>query len=458
METGPQIDIAQILESRRLGQFQLLTLALGVLALFVNGLDYSAVNVAAPAIARGLHIAPSDMRAVFGWSFGGIFAGSVLLGIFGDRYGRKPGLLLAVLAYSIPALLTASAHTVAELSFWRFFAGLGIGGAVPNTIALLTETAPKPYRVTFVMAAFVGYSTGNASIAQVAAWFGGEFGWQIVFIVAGGAGLALSLLLTFLLPESLPFLAATRPASPVLRRLARRAAPELALPADARFVSSGEKRGARVALFQLFSSYRRIATPLLWIAFFAESLTFMTYSAWLAVILEQAGLAPRAAALTFSYGAFAAMVSIVLFGRLIDRFGPRTTVIPALLTVAAIVELGRGNLSPLLISVTAVIAMGCAAATHQSLNGIVGGFYPTIIRGKGVGYATGMGRISAILGPIAVGWLMVTNTPLQQTLWAIAAPELVVASAAIGLDIVRRSPSAAADFAFPQTVTVQTTT
>jgi hypothetical protein len=69
-----------------------------------------------------------------------------------------------------------------------------------------------------------------------------------------------------------------------------------------------------------------------------------------------------------------------------------------------------------------------------------------------------MGRISAILGPIAVGWLMVTNTPLQQTLWAIAAPELVVASAAIGLDIVRRSPSAAADFAFPQTVTVQTTT
>lgn len=456
MDSTPQIDIAQILERRGLGRFQLFTLALGVLALFVNGLDYSAVNVAAPAIARGLHIAPSAMRAVFGWSFGGIFAGSVLLGIFGDRYGRKAGLIVAVLAYSIPALLTATAHTVGEVSLYRFLAGVGIGGAVPNTIALLTETAPKKYRVTFVMAAFVGYSTGNASIAQVAAWLGPNFGWQIVFWVAGGAGLALSLLLIFALPESLPFLTVTRADSPALRRLAARAAPEILIPPDARFVSREKSGGAKFSLHLLFSSYRRIATPLLWIAFFAESLTFMTYSAWLAVILEQAGLAPRTAALTFSYGAFAAVAAILLFGRLIDRFGPRATVVPALLTVAAIVELGRGNLSPLMLSVTAVLAMGCAAATHQSLNGIVGGFYPTIVRGKGVGYATGMGRLSAILGPIAAGWLMAANTPLQQTLWAIAAPELVVASAAIGLDLIRRSPSAAADFAYATTATIRT--
>src|SRR5438105_11418273 len=208
MESGPAIDIAQVLENRALGRFQLLTLALGVLALFVNGLDYSAVNVAAPAIARGLHIAPSAMRGVFGWSFGGIFVGSVLLGIFGDRYGRKAGLIVAVLAYSIPALLTASADSVGELSTYRFLAGLGIGGAVPNTIALLTETAPKKYRVTFVMASFVGYSTGNATIAQVAAWVGPAVGWQAVVLVARGAGVALSLLVQVAFPERVSFVAA----------------------------------------------------------------------------------------------------------------------------------------------------------------------------------------------------------------------------------------------------------
>jgi len=448
MDSVPQIDLGEILERRPIGRFQLVTLALGVLALFVNGLDYSATNVAAPAVLRAFHAGRGAMGPVFGWSFFGIFLGSILLGIAGDRWGRKTGLIIAVLAYSVPALLTGFAHSLGELSLYRFLAGLGIGGAVPNTIALLTETAPKRYRVTFVMAAFVGYSTGNAGIAQVAAWLIPGFGWQVVFVVAGGMGLLLTILLAFTLSESLPFLAATKPQSMALRQLAKRAIPEVVIPANARFVSR-ESDGTGFSLKLLFSSYRRIATPLLWIAFFAESLTFMTYSAWLAVILEQSGLTPRVAALTFSYGAFAAVVAILFFGRLIDRFGPRTTVVPALLTVASILVLASGNLQPLPLAAMAVIAMGCAAATHQSLNGIVGGFYPTIIRGNGVGYATGMGRMSAILGPIVVGWLMAANTPLQQTLWAIAAPELVVAAAAIGLDFVRRSPSAAADFAIP---------
>jgi AAHS family 4-hydroxybenzoate transporter-like MFS transporter len=450
MDNRPAIDLGQILERRPIGRFQFVTLALGVLALFVNGLDYSAANVAAPAVLRAFHAGRGAMGPVFGWSFFGIFIGSVLLGVAGDRYGRKTGLIVAVLAYSLPALLTAFAHSLGELSLYRFLAGLGIGGAVPNTIALLTETAPKRYRVSFVMAAFVGYSTGNATIAQVAAWLIPSFGWQVVFVVAGGMGLLLSLLLALTLSESLLFVAATKPESAALRQLTTRALPELSIPADARFVS-GDSGGAGFNLKLLFSSYRRIATPLLWIAFFAESLTFMTYSAWLAVILEQAGLTPRVAALTFSYGAFAAVAAILVFGRLIDRFGPRTTVVPALLTVASIFALASANLPQLPLAAMAVVAMGCAAATHQSLNGIVGGFYPTIIRGNGVGYATGMGRMSAVLGPIVVGWLMAANTPLQQTLWAIAAPELVVAAAAIGLDIVRRSPSAALDFAMPFT-------
>lgn len=328
---------------------------------------------------------------------------------------------------------------------YRLIAGLGIGGAVPNTIALLTETAPTRYRVTFVMAAFVGYSTGNAAIAQVAAWFVPSQGWQIVFLVAGGLGLALSVLLALTLYESLPYLAVTRPGDTTLRKLAARAAPDLAIPQNAHLVASGNA-ATRFSLDLLFSSYRRIATPLLWIAFFAESLTFMTYSAWLAVILEQSGLAPRAAALTFSYGAFAAVVAILLFGRLIDRFGPRTTVIPAVLTALCVAALGSGHLSRLGLSAIAVLAMGCAAATHQSLNGIVGSFYPTSFRGNGVGYATGMGRISSIIGPVFVGWLMAANTPLQVTLAAIAAPELVVAAVAVGLHIVRSSHAAAGDF------------
>jgi AAHS family 4-hydroxybenzoate transporter-like MFS transporter len=441
------VDIGPALENRRVSPFQLLTLALGFLILFVDGLDYSAVNVGAPSILRAFGAERSAMGFVFGWGYFGIFVGSVLFGFIGDKYGRKPGLVLGVLAYSLPALFTLFATSLEELSVFRFLAGIGIGGVVPNTIALLTETAPKRYRVTFVMIAFVGYSLGNASIAQVAARFIPAYGWSIVFLVAGVLGITLSLGLALALPESVPWLAAARPDSPKLRRLAARAVPELRITSDTRVVLRRSPNETHFSLALLFSSYRRIATPLLWIAFFAESLTFMTLSAWLAVILEAAGLSPTQAALTFSYGAFGAILAILFVGRLLDRFGPKAAVLSAVLAVSAIVYLGTSGLSPALITIIAIVALACASATHQSLNGIVGGFYPTIIRGNGVGYATGMGRVAAIVGPVIVGYLMAAKVPLQEVLFFIAAPDLVVAAACVGLDRLRKSRTAAEDAA-----------
>jgi AAHS family 4-hydroxybenzoate transporter-like MFS transporter len=441
------VDLGPVLENRRVGAFQSMTLALGCLILFVDGLDYSAGNVGAPAILRAFHAERGDMGFVFGWSYFGIFVGSVLFGHIGDKFGRKLGAVLGVLAYSLPALFTMFATSLEELTVWRFLAGIGIGGVVPNTIALLTETAPKRFRVTFVMIAFVGYSLGNASAGQAAAWLIPSFGWPIVFLVAGIAGMVLSIVLVFVLPESIPFLAATKPDSPKLRRLVARAAPELALTADTRIVLRRPANETHFSLTLLFNSYRRIATPLLWIAFFAESLTFMTLSAWLAVILEAAGLPPREAALTFSGGAFGAMLAILIVGRLIDRFGPKAAVLSAVAAVSAIIYLGTPGLTPIVITIIAVLALACASATHQSLNGIVGGFYPTIIRGNGVGYATGMGRIAAIVGPVIVGYLMAVKIPLKDVLFFIAAPDLVVAAACVALDVLRRSPQARADFA-----------
>jgi len=194
----------------------------------------------------------------------------------------------------------------------------------------------------------------------------------------------------------------------------------------------------------LFIDYRRTATPIIWLAFFAESMTYLTLTAWLVVVLEQAGLAPVQAALAYSYSQLGAIVAILVLARLLDRFGPKASVLSACIAVAAIMCLAIPGLSPPLITVIAILAVACASATHQSLIGIVGGFYPTIIRGNGVGYATGMGRFGAMLGPVIAGYLL-SKFPLHYALFAIAAPDLVVAAACIGLDrCARRNASAAA--------------
>ncbi len=436
------VDVGRLLEDRKLGAFHALTLGLCVLILFVDGLDFSALNVGAPAILRAFGAERSEMGFVFSCGFFGIFAGSLLFGYLGDRYGRKTGAIIGVLAYSIPALLTVFATSMEQLAAFRFLSGLGMGGVVPNVIALLNETAPKKYCVTFVMVAYIGYSMGNASIAQVAAWFIPTYGWSIVFLVAGVAGLALSVATYFLLPESIPYLTVTKPDAPQLRALVARAAPEQRIGADTRFVLHRPASEMRFALKLLFNDYRKFATPLLWLAFFCESMTYMTLAAWFSVLLEQAGLVPTQAALAFSYAYVGAMVAIMGLARLVDAFGPKAAVLSAAPAMMALTYLGTPGLSASVVTMVGIIAMACSSATHQALNGIVGGFYPTIIRSNGVGYASGMGRVAAIIGPGVAGYLLSANLPLQDVLTIIAGPYLVVSVICLALDRLQRKIAA----------------
>ena len=180
------------MESRKLGRFHAVAFALCFLILFVDGLDYSAANVGAPAILRAFNAERAAMGTiVFGWGYFGIFIGSVSL-----RHCRQTATAgssapcWACFAYSLLlALLTPLASSLDQVTMFRFLAGIGIGGVVPNTIALLTETGAQAFprqrgdgRLRRI------FALGNATIGQVAAWFIPTFGWSIVFLVAGAAG------------------------------------------------------------------------------------------------------------------------------------------------------------------------------------------------------------------------------------------------------------------------------
>jgi AAHS family 4-hydroxybenzoate transporter-like MFS transporter len=164
----------------------------------------------------------------------------------------------------------------------------------------------------------------------------------------------------------------------------------------------------------------------------------MTLAAWFSVILEDAGLVPTQASLVFSYAYVGAMIAIVILARLIDFFGPRAAIISASIAGAGLIYLGTPGLGATAITVVAILSLAVSSATHQSLNGIVGGFYPTIVRGNGVGYASGMGRAAAIIGPLIAGSLLAAKLPLQAVLASIAAPYLVVAVVCLALDRLQR--------------------
>ena len=428
------IEVSGFVDRQKLNTFHLLTVILCFLILFADGLDFSAANVAAPAILRAFHAEKSAMGFVFGWGYFGIFVGSLFFGYIGDRFGRKVGAISGVLAYSLPALATVFASSLDQLALLRFLAGLGIGGVIPNTVALLNETAPTRFRASFVMVAFLGYSAGIASTGLIAARFLSEFGWPVVFLAAGIAGTVLGIVLAFVLPESVRFLTLAAPDSPRLRILLARIAPESPVDAHARFfLHEDTKRKFSIRL--LFTGNRWMATSLLWVGYFAEALTFMTLSSWLPLLLESAGLRPVQASLAFSYSAFGAIAAILLLSRLLDKFGPMVALVSTVSCIVMLIFLGRPAASFGAIMTAAILAFSFSSGTHTSLNATVGAFYPTGIRGNGVGYATGMGRIAGIVGPVVTGLLLSAKLPLRPMLYLIAAPYVIVAIVFFGLGI-----------------------
>lgn len=433
MSEQKTIEIAELVGNAKLGRFHLAMLLLCFLMIFIDAFDLSTVNVAAPAILRAFGGDKKAMGVVFGAGYFGILIGCWIFGYVSDRWGRRTGALWSILVYTAPAFIIPFATSLDQLVYLRFLAGVGLGGVMPTTLAFLAETAPKRYRASFAMVALFGFPAGTASIGLVAAGLIPSFGWTAVFFAAGGAGLLLGILLAFVLPESIQFLAVKRPDSPELKIMARHFAPALAIDADTRFAVRQEQKTKGFTVVALFGAEQRMATALLWLAYFAEGLTYITISAWLTVVLESAGLAPTQASLTFSYAALGGIVVACLLMRPLDRFGPMASVVTALIAIAAIVTLGTPGIPAWLIVASAIAVHSFCSATHSSLNGTVGLFYPTSIRSNGVGWASGLGRIASMIGPVVVGYLLAWQLPLQDVLYIVAAPYLVLVLACIGL-------------------------
>jgi MFS transporter, AAHS family, 4-hydroxybenzoate transporter len=427
------VEISELVGNAKLGRFHLAMLVLCFLMIFFDAFDLSTVNVAAPALLRAFGGDKKTMGVVFGAGYFGILVGGWIIGYLSDLWGRRNGALLSIIAYSVPALTIPFAGSLNEIMYLRFLAGIGMGGVMPTTLAFLAETAPKRFRASFAMMALFGFPAGTAAIGFVAAKLIPLFGWAAVFFAAGGAGLALGILLFFALPESIQFLAVKRPHSPALPRMARHFAPALAIDATTNFHVRQAQKKEGFALLELFGAEQRLATALLWLAYFVEGLTYITISAWLTVVLEAAGLAPTDASLTFSYAALGGIVVACLLMRPLDRFGPMASVVTALIAIAAIVTLGTPNIPIWLIIASAIAVHSFCSATHSSLNGVVGLFYPTSIRSNGVGWASGLGRIASMIGPVVVGYLLAWQLPLRDVLYIVAAPYVVLVLACIGL-------------------------
>jgi MFS transporter, AAHS family, 4-hydroxybenzoate transporter len=439
------INIGRYIDDRPLSAFQIRVICLCALVIGLDGFDAQALGFVAPALSKDLHLAQGALGPVFGASLFGVMVGSLLFGALADYFGRKWLVIAGVLVFALGSLATSRASSVSDLVILRFLTGLGLGGVLPNTIALTGEYSPQRRRTLLIMLMFMTVSLGSAIGGSVAAKLVSAYGWQVIFVIGGILPLLLCPVLILWLPESLSLLALDERKSGRVRTLLMRIDPSANFAADARFTIV-EESGKGFLLPQLFTNHRLVPTLLLWVMFFMNMLDIYFLNSWLPTLTHGVGLDLQAAIAVGVAFQFGGMFGTVALGLLIERLGfHRVLFLTYVAGFASIVTIGlAGAVLPIL--APAVFIAGVAVIGGQiGCNAYAARLYPTYIRATGIGWALGIGRFGSILGVTVGGLMLAAQWGIPSLFQASAVPQLCSALVILGLALLSmrrgRAPS-----------------
>jgi AAHS family 4-hydroxybenzoate transporter-like MFS transporter len=432
MRDGKIIDVNEVIERQKLGPFQIMLGVLLLLAMFVDGFEAQAPGFAAPAIIKAWGIPRSSMGLVFGAGNLGLMLGAVLLGILGDRFGRKRTIVVGCLMLAVFSLLTMFATDLTTLRLLRVGSGIGVGGVLPSVIALGTEFSPKRVQAAIIWTLLIGYQFGASSGALISTFLFVNYGWQVMFLIGAILPLVTALLVLAFLPESVRFLALDVSARDRMARVLARIAPGLLINPDTRLIVHEEKKsGFRLA--HLFADGRAAFTLLLWAVYVANLMALQFLLTWLPTVLESPTVPRGVAALATVLVPMGGVVGGLILSRFLDSGSIRPVAIAFALGVPLVALIGSSGSATWLLML-ATFGAGCAIIGGQTnLHAAAGRFYPTFIRSNGIGWANGVGRIGSILGPVIGGVLIGLDLPTSQLFLFAAVPPLCAAIACFAL-------------------------
>jgi len=430
---GQSIRIDDLVDGQRIRGFNLNLLFWSFLAMFADGYDISVMPFALPTLSKLWHVDAGLQGYVLTASLVGVLAGSPLLGYVGDRYGRKVAILLGSVIYGVTTLAVIWSHGYWATIGLRFCTGIGIGGLMPNTIALNSELSPRRLRATLVVLMFTGITLGSSAPGLISAWALPRFGWSVLFLVGGAVPLLVAACLYFALPESVKFLAGRPERHRELLATARRMRRDLTLDEDTRFETTARPRpdGGGLGIGEIFGSGFKAITPLLWVCFVTTLMANYFLNSWMPTLFNSAGLTPEKAALASSLYHIGGTVGGLLISVLLDQFGFVVIAVLFVLAAPAIAAIGGSGMSYAALAPLAAVAGLCVLGAQFGNNAAAGLLYPTEFRSKGVGWALAIGRFGAIVGPVVGGQLIKMHLPLRQLFVAAAAPMLIGAVAAV---------------------------
>lgn len=413
-----RILVEEVIDKAKISSFHWRILFWCTLIIIFDGYDLVIYGVVLPILMQQWQLDPVTAGALGSTALFGMMIGAMLLGTLSDRFGRKKMIVLCIVLFSGFTALNGFAQTPLQFGVMRFIAGLGIGGVMPNVVALMSEYSPRRIRSTLVAVMFSGYAIGGMLSAVLGIWIVPQFGWQVMFYLAVIPLLLLPLIWTQL-PDSVAFLVRqgkTAEARKVLAALTGKP-----LPDDAE-LAVHQPQKTEQSLAALFSNNRALSTLMFFQAFFMCLLMVYGLGSWLPKLMTMAGYGFGSSLMFLLFLNIGGIIGAIGGGWLSDRFHPRP-VLMLFFTLAAVSLALLGFKSHVAVLYFLVTVAGATTIGSQILlYAYVAQFYPTAIRSTALGWSSGVGRIGAILGPVLGGALLAMQLSHQMNFLAFVVP------------------------------------
>jgi len=425
------------LQGRRVTRIQVWIIMVCAVVAMVDGFDTQSIALAAPGIAAEFHLEAAAFGPVFGIGLFGGLVGAVASGLAGDRYGRKPVLLLSVTLVAAASFAIVFADTLFSLGAIRFITGLGLGGALPSIIALTSEYAPAERKASVVAGMFCGFPLGAVAGGLASTALIPRFGWQSIFIAGAISPLVLVPLIWATLPESVQFLARREDKQPLDRILRR-------LGIDPRAAASlaPVPRAEKSPLASLFANGRALGTVLLWVTLLLSLLMTYFLTNWLPILASQNGLPVQMGILGAVMLNLGSIIGSIVLGRIADRRSKWVTItIGYMIGAVAVAAIGQAGQSAAFFLVVTFLAGFFAIGAQLCTVALCASFYTTAVRATGVGAAMGVSRIGGIIGPVLGGLLIAAGFSVPWTFVVIGVITFAaaVALSAMGIFVLRNA-------------------
>ncbi len=419
---------------------QIIAVAIATALNALDGFDVLSISFAAPGISKDWGIDRAALGLVLSMELFGMGIGAFILGSLADRIGRRPTLLACLVIMGSGMFLASTATSVSILSVYRLFTGLGIGGMLAATNAVVAECSNAKRRNLNVAIMAGGYPMGAIVGGSIASWLLGVTGhWQSVFEFGAVITFCFIPLVIWLVPETMAFLLLKRPAG-ALEKINRTLVKQDRQPLAT--MPPAEPAKERTSVAALFAPGLASVTVMLTAVCFFHMMTFYFLVKWIPKIVVDLGFAPASAGGVLVWANVGGAIGSLVVSLLSQKVGIRPLVVASMvLGAGAVILFGQGFSTLGGLSLIACVACFFLNAAIAGFYAVIAQSYPAALRGGGTGLVIGVGRAGAALGPIMAGLLFSSGWGLAPVAMTLACGTLI---AAVVLSLVRYRESAIA--------------